>query len=100
MARPYAPLWGLDPEARLINHGSFGATPLEILAEQVHWRSLMGRNTARFFVNSLPGLLREAAANWGLLSMLRQIGWSFSTRRPQGQTPFCVVSRCGLATRS
>lgn len=55
------PLWNLDPHARLINHGSFGATPLELLAEQDRWRAVMERNTSRFFVNTLPDLLRQAA---------------------------------------
>ncbi len=55
-------LWGLDPNIRHINHGSFGATPIEILEEQARWRSRMERNPARFFMNELPSELRRAAS--------------------------------------
>jgi isopenicillin-N epimerase len=54
-------LWRLDEGVRLINHGAFGAAPLEILAEQSEWRARMERNTARFFMTELPKALRRAA---------------------------------------
>jgi isopenicillin-N epimerase len=59
--RALRPLWRLDEGTRLINHGSFGATPLEILAEQDEWRGRMERNTARFFMAELPKAMRSAA---------------------------------------
>ncbi len=55
-------LWALEPELRYLNHGAFGATPHEILAEQASWQHRVERNPARFFMHDLPGLLREAAA--------------------------------------
>jgi isopenicillin-N epimerase len=55
-------LWRLDPGARHLNHGGFGACPAELLEAQTAWRARIERNPARFFINDLPGLLREAAA--------------------------------------
>lgn len=54
-------LWQIDPETRFINHGAFGATPLIVAEEQTRWRTRVERNTARFFMNDLPGLLRDTA---------------------------------------
>jgi isopenicillin-N epimerase len=56
-------LWGLEPGLRFLNHGGFGATPLEILAEQAAWRARMERNPPRFLSRDLPGLLRQAAGD-------------------------------------
>jgi isopenicillin-N epimerase len=56
------PLWGLDDAIRLLNHGSFGATPKEVLADQERWRARMEADPPRFFTQELPGLIRSAAA--------------------------------------
>jgi isopenicillin-N epimerase len=56
-------LWLLEPGVRYLNHGAFGATPAPLLAAQAAWRARMERQPARFFINDLPGLLREAAAS-------------------------------------
>ncbi len=53
--------WALDPATRHLNHGGFGATPLPILEEQARWRRIMEANPPRFFMNALPGHLRDAA---------------------------------------
>ncbi|WP_291295522.1 aminotransferase class V-fold PLP-dependent enzyme [Elioraea sp.] len=55
-------LWGLEPGARHLNHGAFGGCPTELLAHQATIRARMERQPARFFLNDLPSLLREAAA--------------------------------------
>lgn len=55
-------LWSLDPGVRYLNHGAFGACPTILQDEQAGWRRRMERQPARFFINDLPGLLREAAA--------------------------------------
>lgn len=55
--------WGLDPEFLTVNHGSYGATPLIVLAEQDRWRRRMEAQPTRFFSLELPGALREAAAS-------------------------------------
>ena len=33
--------WGLDPDFLTVNHGSYGATPLVVRAEQDRWRQRM-----------------------------------------------------------
>jgi isopenicillin-N epimerase len=53
--------WGLDPDFLTVNHGSYGATPLVVLAEQDRWRKRMEAQPKRFFFLELPGALREAA---------------------------------------
>jgi isopenicillin-N epimerase len=51
----------LDPDFVTVNHGSFGATPECVLAEQEHWRSRMEAQPTRFMGTVLPGALRDAA---------------------------------------
>ena len=51
----------IDPGACTVNHGSYGATPSAVLAEQDRWRTIMEAQTSRFFARVLPGALREAA---------------------------------------
>jgi isopenicillin-N epimerase len=53
--------WSLEPDMRFLNHGSFGATPRTVLAEQQAWRDRMERQPVRFMTSELPGLLRAAA---------------------------------------
>jgi isopenicillin-N epimerase len=54
--------WGLDPDFLTVNHGSYGATPLAVRAEQDRWRQRMEAQPTRFFSLELPGALRDAAA--------------------------------------
>jgi isopenicillin-N epimerase len=54
--------WGLEPDFLTVNHGSYGATPLAVRAEQDRWRQRMEAQPTRFFSLELPGALREAAA--------------------------------------
>lgn len=54
--------WGLDPDFLTVNHGSYGATPHVVLAEQDRWRRRMEAQPTRFFFLELPGALRGAAA--------------------------------------
>jgi isopenicillin-N epimerase len=54
--------WLLDPDVTFLNHGSFGATPRAVLAEQARWRERMERHPTGFMSFVLPGALREAAA--------------------------------------
>ncbi len=53
--------WRLDPDFVTVNHGSFGATPECVLAEQESWRRRMEAQPTRFMGTVLPGALRDAA---------------------------------------
>jgi isopenicillin-N epimerase len=55
------PEWGLDPDFLTVNHGSYGATPRVVLAEQDRWRRRMEAQPTRFFFLEGPGALRAAA---------------------------------------
>jgi isopenicillin-N epimerase len=54
--------WRLDPHFITVNHGSFGATPHCILAEQDAWRRRMEAQPTRFMGTVLPDALRTAAS--------------------------------------
>ena len=54
-------LWRLDPDFITVNHGSFGATPLPVLAVQTAWRQRMEAQPSRFMRAELAGALRAAA---------------------------------------
>lgn len=53
--------WLLDPDWLTVNHGSFGATPISVLAVQDDWRRRMEAQPSRFMRVVLPDALREAA---------------------------------------
>ncbi len=52
--------WSLDPKITFLNHGSFGACPLPVLAAQQRLRERMESEPVRFFVRELPQLLDSA----------------------------------------
>ena len=53
-------LWPLDPTVAHLNHGSFGAVPSPVLAEQDRWRTLMESNPTGFFWRVLPDAMETA----------------------------------------
>jgi isopenicillin-N epimerase len=53
--------WDLDPGFLTVNHGSFGATPRAVIAEQRAWQDRMERQPTRFMSTVLPNALRDAA---------------------------------------
>jgi isopenicillin-N epimerase len=53
--------WLLDPNITFLNHGSFGAVPRSLIAEQHRLQELMERNPAQFLTFELPTALRAAA---------------------------------------
>jgi isopenicillin-N epimerase len=55
-------LWGLDYSKLIVNHGSYGATPLEVLAAQDEWRRRLEAGPTLFFGTEFPGALRSAAS--------------------------------------
>src|SRR5690349_13312040 len=52
----------LEPGVDFINHGSFGAPPVAVLADAERWRARMEANPDDFLRNALPAALRAAAA--------------------------------------
>ena len=50
----------LDPEVTHLNHGSFGACPIEVLDVQTELRRRMERNAMQFFLRDLEPLLDDA----------------------------------------
>lgn len=53
----------LAPELVHLNHGSFGAVPRAVAAEQERWRARIERDPTSFFTFELPGLMRQAAGH-------------------------------------
>ena len=54
--------WLLDPSINFLNHGSFGATPIAVLAKQDEYRTRLEREPVRFMVRELEPLLDAARA--------------------------------------
>src|SRR5918999_2181041 len=57
--------WVLDPAASFLNHGSFGACPTAVLAEQSRLRAQMESDPVRFLARDLWRRLDEALAQLG-----------------------------------
>ena len=55
--------WRLDPDFTFLNHGSYGATPRTVSAEQDRWRERMEQHPTGFMTYELPTALRAAAAH-------------------------------------
>lgn len=53
--------WTLDPRVTYLNHGTVGATPRRVLAEQQRLRDAMERQPARFLLRELSGLAATVA---------------------------------------
>lgn len=52
--------WALDSGIAFLNHGSFGASPMEVLAEQRRLRDRMEANPVQFLSLELPELMTDA----------------------------------------
>jgi isopenicillin-N epimerase len=52
----YAKHWSLDPNIVFLNHGSFGATPVEVLEKQSEYRKLMEHEPVYYFMELMPEL--------------------------------------------
>lgn len=50
MNEDYGRLWNLDKGITFLNHGSFGATPVEVLKKQVELRNIMEKEPVKFFL--------------------------------------------------
>jgi isopenicillin-N epimerase len=54
-------LWPLEPKMIFLNHGSYGATPGTVLAEQARWRARLEAQPCRFINHEAPKAIRAAA---------------------------------------
>ncbi|NES06696.1 MAG: aminotransferase class V-fold PLP-dependent enzyme [Okeania sp. SIO2F4] len=52
--------WSLDPNVTFLNHGSFGACPLQVLTAQAQLREKLEREPVHFFIREFETLLNEA----------------------------------------
>ena len=64
----HAPHWGLDPNCVFLNHGSFGATPREIIKEQRRWQDLLEHEPVHFYEDVAMGFMEQSRL--ALASML------------------------------
>ena len=55
----------LENGVDFLNHGSFGAAPIEVLEAAARWRDQMEANPDHFLRDVLPGALRKAATEVG-----------------------------------
>ena len=60
MASELAKHWSLESSRLFLNHGSFGACPDFVIAEQRKWQDLMEQEPVRFFEELMPGLLLKS----------------------------------------
>lgn len=54
--------WGLRKDMIFLNHGSYGATPLDLLQKQRAWQDQLERQPVAFINDEMPSALRDAAA--------------------------------------
>jgi isopenicillin-N epimerase len=62
---PFRSHWGLDPEIVFLNHGSFGACPRAVLAEQAEIRARIEREPVLFLGRELEARLDGVRAELG-----------------------------------
>lgn len=53
--------FGLEPDLTYLNHGAFGAVPLQVAEAQAAWRRRIEANPSRFFAEERPQAIRHAA---------------------------------------
>jgi len=60
MTSQYSKDWSLEQSRLFLNHGSFGACPDFVIAEQRKWQELMEQEPVRFFEELMPSLLQSS----------------------------------------
>jgi isopenicillin-N epimerase len=92
---PDASAWTLDRSVAYLNHGSFGATPTSVLAEQARLRDAMERNPVRFLVYQVPELLAAVRAQVATFLRADQEGLVFVDNATTGTQT--VIAQARLA---
>lgn len=69
--------FSLRPDRLHLNHGSYGAVPRAVQAEQDRWRAHIEEDPTTFFGEELPDLLRTAARSVAQLFGGRAEDWVF-----------------------
>jgi isopenicillin-N epimerase len=69
--------WLLEHDITYLNHGSFGATPIPVLAKQTELRAQLEREPVRFMVRELEPLLDDARRIIGAFIGADEAGLAF-----------------------
>lgn len=80
----YADLWPLEPETVYLNHGSFGACPREVLAEQARLRSKLEADPQGFYFEHLPALWSTALSSLASFLNADASGMTFQVNSTSG----------------
>ena len=72
--KPMRPLWHLAPDATFLNHGSFGACPREVLAEQDRLRLEMEAHPDRFMRERIMPRAEETGLRAAIAQLARFVG--------------------------
>src|ERR1043166_3142100 len=81
--------WLLDPEITYLTHGTFGATPIAVLAKQDEYRAQLEREPVRFMIRELEPLLDEARAQLGEFIGADAAGIAFLPNATAGVNAVC-----------
>lgn len=76
--------WCLDPQLTFLNHGSFGACPIDILDAQRRLQRDLERSPVRFYLDQLPHLLSEARSRAAGLVGAPEEGLVFVSNASEG----------------
>ncbi len=85
----------MDPAVAYLNHGSFGATPVPVLAEQQRLRTAMERNPVGFLAHRLPELLDPVRAEVADFLGADQEGLVFVDNATTGTQTVIAQARLG-----
>ena len=76
--------WLLSPDVCFLNHGSFGACPIPVLARQREWRDLLERQPVRFFQRRLEEQFDVARTELAAFVGAREQDLAFVTNATEG----------------
>lgn len=80
----HANAWSLDPAVVMLNHGSFGACPRQILERQTELRSRMEAEPVRFLVREMPALWDQSRQSLAALVGTEAESLAFVTNATAG----------------